>query len=63
MVDLQMVEVIMETLFFLCYRSGLDSLFQNLRKERDLLKSIYTLSYMLMESMSKNNQTTKLHVS
>lgn len=55
MKDLQIVEVTMEILFFLSYRDGLDRLFKHWRTERDLLKSIYKLSYIMIEKMSKNN--------
>jgi hypothetical protein len=55
MKDLQMVEVTMDILFFLSYRNGLDRLFKNWKTERDRMKSIYKLSYVLIEKMTKNN--------
>lgn len=61
--DLQMIEVVMEIIFFISYKNGIETLFRRWKSEREKLKNIYKLSYKLIEKMTKNNPLIKLHVS
>lgn len=58
-----MIEVIMEIIFFISYKNGIETLFRRWKSEREKLKNIYKLSYKLIEKMTKNNPLIKLHVS
>ena len=63
MKDLYMIEIIMEIIFFMSYKNGLEKLFKQWKSERERTKQIFKLSYMLIEKMIKNNPQIKLHVS
>jgi hypothetical protein len=58
-----MIEVVMEIIFFISYKNGIETLFKRWKSEREKLKNIYKLAYKLIEKMTKNNPLIKLHVS
>lgn len=58
-----MVEIIMEIIFYMSYKNGLERLFLQWKSDRERTKHIFKLSYKLIENLVKNNPITKLHVS
>lgn len=63
MKELRMVEIMMEIIYFMSYRNGLEKLFMQWKSDRERTKHIFKLSYRLIELIVRGNPSTKLHVS
>ena len=58
-----MIEILMEIIYFMSYKNGLERLFMNWKSDRERTKNIFKLTYMIIEQIIKNNPPIKLHVS
>ena len=61
--DLHMIEVVMEIIFFISYKNGIETLYKRWKSEREKLKNIYKLAFKVIEKLTKRNPQIKLHVS
>lgn len=50
-----MIEVMMEIIFFISYKNGIETLFKRWKSEKEKLKNIYKLSFKLVEKLTKLN--------
>ena len=44
-----MIEILMEIIYFMSYKNGLERLFMNWKSDRERTKNIFKLTYMIIE--------------
>lgn len=53
----------MQIIYFISMKNDLDKIFKHRKSEREKLRLVYKLSYLLIEKMTKSNPQVKLFIS